>query len=148
MEQCLIQTFQKLGDISFGLPCRVQCFCQNEVEKIRRAYRLNPKSFGLMTPIRPLRVSLEGGAGYGLERKSFFVSKKIGAESPPRQGNPQIMSNPKPFRTSARAPPRRLQCVCQNEVEKMRRAYCLNPKSFGLMTPIRPLLVSLEGGAG
>src|SRR6218665_2755840 len=35
--------------------------------------------------------------------------------------------------TPARALPRRVQCVCQNEVEKMRRAYCLNPKSFGLM---------------
>src|SRR6218665_214787 len=74
-------------------PRRMQCVCQNEVGKIRRAYRLNPKSFGLMTPILPLRVGLEGGAGWGLERKSFFVSKKSGAESPPRQGNPQIMSN-------------------------------------------------------
>src|SRR6218665_240790 len=34
--------------------------------------------------------------------------------------------------TPARAPPRRVQCVCQNEVEKIRRTYCLNPKSFGL----------------
>src|SRR6218665_814116 len=42
------------------------------------------------------------------------------------------MVNPKPFRTSARAPPRRLQCFCQNEVGKMRRAYCLNPKKFGV----------------
>src|SRR6218665_3574829 len=74
-------------------PRRVQCVCQNEVEKIRPAYRLNPKSFGLMTPIRLLRVSVEGGTGWVLEQKSFFVSKKIGGESPPRQGNPQIMSN-------------------------------------------------------
>src|SRR6218665_904606 len=50
--------------------------------------------------------------------------------------------------TPARAPPRRGQCVCQNEVEKIRCAYCLKPKSFGLMTPILPLRVSLEGGAG
>ena len=49
---------------------------------------------------------------------------------------------------NARKSARRVQCVCQNEVEKIRRAYCLNPKSFGLMTPILPLRVSLEGGAG
>ena len=49
---------------------------------------------------------------------------------------------------NARKSARRGQCVCQNEVEKMRRAYCLNPKNFGLMTPILPLRVSLEGGAG
>jgi len=35
--------------------------------------------------------------------------------------------------TPARARTRRVQCVCQNEVEKMRHIYYLNPKSFGLM---------------
>src|SRR6218665_948703 len=35
--------------------------------------------------------------------------------------------------TPARALPRRVQCFFQNEVEKMRCAYCLNPKSFGLI---------------
>jgi len=34
---------------------------------------------------------------------------------------------------NARKSARRVQCVCQNEVKKIRRAYCLNPKSFGLM---------------
>src|SRR6218665_3011527 len=84
-------------------PRRMQCFCQNEVEKIRRAYCLNPKSFGLMTPTsassrKPRR---RRGLGIGAEWKAIFVSKKIGAESPPRQGNPQIMINPKPFRNQA-----------------------------------------------
>src|SRR6218665_1099250 len=39
----------------------------------------------------------------------------------------------RPPKQPARAPPRRVHCFCQNEVEKIRRAYCLNPKSFGLM---------------
>ena len=35
---------------------------------------------------------------------------------------------------TARKSARRGQCVCQNEVEKIRRTYYLNPKSFGLMS--------------
>jgi len=38
---------------------------------------------------------------------------------------------------------RRVQCVCQNEVEKMRRAYCLNPKSFGLIFFIAAFFLDL-----
>src|SRR6218665_1119208 len=44
-----------------------------------------------------------------------------------------------------------MQRVCQNEVEKIRRAYCLNPKSFGLIiTPLTqiqmPFLCSTDKG--
>src|SRR6218665_3176589 len=74
-------------------PRRLQCVCQNELERTRRAYCLNPKSFGLMAPILPPGVGREGGAGWEFGKKPFFASKKIGAESPPRQGNPQIMSS-------------------------------------------------------
>jgi len=34
------------------------------------------------------------------------------------------------FKQPARAPPRRVQCFCQNEIEKIRRTYCLNPVEF------------------
>src|SRR6218665_3375885 len=45
--------------------------------------------------------------------------------------------------TPARARLRRVQCVCQNEVEKMRRAYCLNPKRFGLIFFIAAFFLDL-----
>src|SRR6218665_2852464 len=69
-------------------PRRLQCFCQNEVGKMRPTYCLNPKSCGLITSHSASSRKPRRRRGLGIGAEILFCLKKDWSGKPAPSGKP------------------------------------------------------------